>query len=236
MFKISKNYLYLRKLFDNEKAKVLSKQDQENHVIDLMKNIESSYILLYNLFQKKLAKFWRYLNNVLNKDWIKSSMSFVNVTIFFVFKKGGKLRLYVNYKDLNAIIIKNRYSLLFITKTLNRLCEIECFIKLNLKNVYHWIRIKKNDEWKTTFRTRYEHFEYQIMSFDLTNILITFQTYVKKALKELVDITCIIYLNDILIFNEDLIKYRCHMQQCKIMMRQLSASAFSTRMWDVFSF
>ena len=55
-FEISKDYLYLKKLFDNEKAKILSDQNQRDHVIDLMKNTKSSYMLLYNLFQKKLAK------------------------------------------------------------------------------------------------------------------------------------------------------------------------------------
>ena len=110
---------------------------------------------LYNLFQKKLAKFWRYLNDILNKDWNKFSVLLVGASIVFVFRKDGELRLCVNYKDLNVIIIKNRSSLLFITKTLNSLCKIKRFIKLNLKNVYHQIRIKKNDEWKTAFRTRY---------------------------------------------------------------------------------
>ena len=65
--KISKDYLYLKKLFDSKKAKILSEQSQRNHIIDLMENTELSYMSLYNLFQKKLAKLWRYLNNVLNK-------------------------------------------------------------------------------------------------------------------------------------------------------------------------
>ena len=170
---ILKNYLYLKKLFDNEKVKILSEQNQKNYIIDLIKNTESSYILLYNLSQKKLAKFWCYLNNTLNKNWIKFSISFVDILIFFVFKKSEKLRLCMNYRSLNAIIIKNYHFLLFITKTLNRLCKIKRFIKLNLKNVYHRIRIK-NNKWKTMFRTRYKHFEYQIMSFELTNALIIF--------------------------------------------------------------
>ena len=54
---ILKNYLYLNKLFDNKKAKVLLEQNERDHVIDLMKNIELSYISLYNLSQKKLANF-----------------------------------------------------------------------------------------------------------------------------------------------------------------------------------
>ena len=66
-------------------------------------------------------------------------MSFVYASILFIFKKDERLRLCVNYKDLNVIIIKNHHFLLLITKTLNRLCEIKRFIKLNLKNVYHRI-------------------------------------------------------------------------------------------------
>ena len=62
----------------------------------------------------------------------------------FIFKKNNELRLYMNYKKLNAIIIKNRYSLFLITKTLNYLCDVKIFIKLNLKNIYYKIRIQKN--------------------------------------------------------------------------------------------
>ena len=168
---------------------------------------------LYNLFQKGLAELRRYLNNVLNKGWIKLSMSFVDASILFVLKKDEELRLCVNYKDLNAIIIKNSHFLSLITKMLNRLCKVKRFIKLNLRNVYHRIQIKKNDEWKTAFRTRYEHFEYHIMSFDLTNASATFQIYINKALRRLVDVICVICLNDILIFNENSTKHRRHVQQ-----------------------
>ena len=65
---ISKDYLYLKILFDNKKMRILPEQSQRDHIIDLMENTESSYMLLYNLFQKKLAKLRRYLNDVLNKN------------------------------------------------------------------------------------------------------------------------------------------------------------------------
>ena len=198
-------------MFDNEKAEVLFEQNQKDYAIDLMKNTEPSYILLYNLSQKELTKLWRYLNNALNKSWIKFLISFVDISIFIVFKKDEGLRLCVNYRDLNAIIIKNCHFLLLITKTLNRLYEIKRFIKLNLKNVYHQVRIKKSDEWKTAFRTRYKYFEYQIISFDLINASIIFQIYINKALKRLIDIICVVYLNNILIFNEESTEHRRHM-------------------------
>ena len=66
-------------------------------------------------------------------------MSFADVSILFVFKKNEELRLCVNYKELNAIIIKNCHSLSFIIETLNCLCEAKRFIKLNLKNAYYRI-------------------------------------------------------------------------------------------------
>ena len=61
-------------------------------------------------------------------------------------KKNNELRLYVDYRDLNTIIIKNRHFLFLIFETLNRLYESKIFIKLNLKNVYHKLRIKIDDE------------------------------------------------------------------------------------------
>ena len=61
-------------------------------------------------------------------------------------KKNNELRFYIDYRDLNAIIIKNRYSFFLIFETLNRLCESKIFIKLNLKNVYYKLRIKIDDE------------------------------------------------------------------------------------------
>ena len=61
-------------------------------------------------------------------------------------KKNNELRLYIDYRDLNAIIIKNRHPLFLIFETLNRLCESKIFIKLNLKDVYYKLRIKIDDE------------------------------------------------------------------------------------------
>ena len=65
---IPKDYLYLKKLFDNEKAEILPEQGQRDHAIDLMKNTKSSYMSLYNLSQKELAELRRYLNDALNKN------------------------------------------------------------------------------------------------------------------------------------------------------------------------
>ena len=64
---LSEDYLYLKNVFDNDLAEVLSEQDYDDHAIDLTKNKKSSYMLLYNLSQKKLAELRHYLNNALIK-------------------------------------------------------------------------------------------------------------------------------------------------------------------------
>ena len=70
----------------------------------------------------------------------------INVFILFVFKKNKELYLYMNYRELNFITIKNRHSLLLIIETLNRLNDSKCFNKLNLKNIYYRIRIKRDNK------------------------------------------------------------------------------------------
>ena len=61
-------------------------------------------------------------------------------------KADGIIRLYVNYRRLNKITIKNRYPLLLVGELFNRLSYAKIFIKLDLYNTYYRIRIKKGDE------------------------------------------------------------------------------------------
>ena len=86
---------------------------------------------------------------------------------------------------------------------MDRLSKAKVFTKLNLCSAYYHIRIREGDEWKTAFRTRYGHFEYMIMPFGLANAPVTFQAYINRALAGLVDVTCIVYIDDILIYSKD---------------------------------
>jgi len=119
----------------------------------------------------------------------------------------------VNYRDLNKITIKNRHSLSLISETLDRFSKVKQFTKLNLKNVYHCLRIQHKDEWKMTFHIHYDHFKYMIMSFNLINASVIFQTYINKILTELLNDFYVIYLNNILIFSVKKTDYVNHMKQ-----------------------
>ena len=100
-------------------------------------------------------------------------------------------------------MIKNRYPLPLIGELLDWLGRAKRFTQLDLTSAYYRMRIKEGDEWKTAFRTRYSHFEYQVMPFGLSNAPASFQDYINKILAEKLDIFIIVYLDDIFIYTED---------------------------------
>ncbi len=197
--KIFEKYKDFANVFDKMKANELSKHDSQDHEINT-KSKMLSFESIYNLFVIELEVFKNYLDEFLIKEFIVSSFSSTKISILFAKKSENDLRFCVNYKKLNAITIKNRYSIFLMNQLLNRLSDVKKFIKLNIQTAYNFIRIKKRNEWKTTFRCRYEQFEYRIMSFDLANAFATFQIYINFALKKYLNDFCVCYLNDILIY------------------------------------
>ena len=93
------------------------------------------------------------------------------------------------------------------------------FTQLDFTSAYHQMRIRKGNKWKTAFRTRYRHFKYQVMPFELTNASATFQGYINKILAEKLDVFVIVYLDDILIYTED--ESKSHVQAVRWVLDQL---------------
>jgi hypothetical protein len=98
--------------------------------------------------------------------------------------------------------IKNRHPIPLISDILHRLSGAVVFTKLDAKDAYQRMRIRKGDEWKTAFRTRYGLFEYLVMPFGLCNAPAPFQAYINEALAGFVDVLCIVYLDDVLIYSK----------------------------------
>ena len=162
------------------------------------------------MFTKKLNELQKYFKNKQQKDWIRSSLNSANASVLFIKKLDDSLWLCVNYWKLNEIIVKNCYSLLRIDELLNRFSEAKIFTKLNFCDIYHWIRICYDNKWKTAFHTHYEHFEYLIMFFDLINASVIFQVYINQMMHDILNVYCIIYLNDIFIYSENEEKHEKH--------------------------
>jgi len=83
----------------------------------------------------------------------------------------------------------------------DRVAGAKIFTKLDLKDGYHLIRIKKSDEWKTAFRTRYGQYKYKVMPFGRVNAPATFQRMMNKILREFLGKGVVVYLDDIRMYS-----------------------------------
>ena len=86
----------------------------------------------------------------------------------------------------------------------DRVAREKVFTKLDLKDGYHLIHIKQGDEPKTAFRTRYGQYEYKVMPFGLVNAPATFQRMMNIILREFLDHGVVVYLDDILIYSNNM--------------------------------
>ena len=184
-----------------------------DHAIDLVPGKNPPFGPLYNLSEYELSVLKDYIDKNLKTGYISRSKSPAGAPILFVKKRDGSLRLCVDYRGLNAVSIKNKYPIPLISEILDRLQKARIFTKLDLRGAYNLIRIKEGDEWKTAFRTRYGSYEYRVMPFGLANAPATFQSYINRALQQFLDMFAIVYLDDILIYSEQLSQHSYHVQQ-----------------------
>ena len=123
--------------------------------------------------------------------------------MFFIKKKNGSLWLVQDYHVLNAITIKNRYPLLFISELVSQLYGAKYFTKLDVHWSFNNICIKPRDEWKVAFCTNCGLFEPLMMFFKMTNSPATFQTIINNIFRTLIaEGIIVVYLDNILIFTK----------------------------------
>lgn len=189
-------------VFSRSAAETLPQHGPQDHAIELQGG-EPRHGPVYPLSANELTVLREYIDENLQKGFIRPSTSPAGAPILFVKKKDGSLRLCVDYRNLNKLTIKNRHPLPLISEALDRLVNVKIYTKLDIRSAYNLIRIREGDEWKTAFRTRYGHFEYLVMPFGLANAPATFQAYINHALRDCLDVFCVAYLDDILVFSDN---------------------------------
>jgi hypothetical protein len=190
-------------VFEKINANQLPAHSPYDCPIDLEEGHSPPFGPIYGLSERELQALRDYLTENLAKGFIQHSKFPAVAPILFVKKKDGSLRLCVDYHGLNKITKKNRYPLPLISSLLDRLCTGKIFTKLDLRGAYNLLRIRPGSEWKTTFRTRYGHFEYTVMPFGLTNAPTVFQHLMNDIFRDYMDEFVAVYLDDILIFSKD---------------------------------
>ena len=96
-------------------------------------------------------------------------------------KHDCSLMMCINYRQLNKVTIKNMYSLTRIDDLFYQLHGASCFSKIDLRLVYHQLKVRECDISKTTFRTRYGNYEFLVMSLGLTNAPATFMDFINRV-------------------------------------------------------
>nr|GFA34750.1 putative reverse transcriptase domain-containing protein [Tanacetum cinerariifolium] len=123
--------------------------------------------------------------------------------ILFVKKKDGLFRMCIDYRELNKLTVKNRYPLPRIDDLFDQLQGSSIYLKIDLRSGYHQLRVREEDIPKTAFRTRYGHYEFQVMSFGLTNAPAIFMDLMNRVCKPYLDKFLIVFINDILIYSKN---------------------------------
>lgn len=168
---------------------------------------------LYSMSRDELLVLRKTLTDLLEKGFVRVSNSPAAAPVLFVKKPGGGLRFCVDYRALNKVTRRDRYPLPLINETLERIAKAKYYTKMDVISAFHQIRVAQGDEWKTAFRTRYGLYEWLVTPFGLTNAPSTFQRYINWALRGYLDVFCSAYVDDILIFSDDLATHRQHVKQ-----------------------
>ena len=208
--RLPKKYIEFKDVFDKKLADILPQHRHYDCPIDLQEGEYPPFGPIYSLSQPELQALKLYIEENLNKGFIRHSKSPAGAPILFVKKKDGSLRLCVDYRGLNKVTIRNRYPLPLIGQLLDQLAEAMVFTKIDLRGAYNLVRIRAGDEWKTAFRTRYGHFEYSVMPFGLTNAPGVFQHMMNDIFREYLDQFVVIYLDDVLIFSKNQEEHNKH--------------------------
>ena len=170
--------------------------------IDLELGTRPISIPLYRMAPAELRELKAQIQDLLDKGFIRPSASPWGAPVLFVKKKDGSMRMCIDYQQMNRVIIRSKYPLPRIDDLFDQLQGASVFSKIDLRSGYHQLKIRPEDIPKTTFRTRYGHYEFLVMSFGLTNAPATFMSLMNGVFKPFLDSFVIVFIDDILVYSK----------------------------------
>nr|GFA14765.1 putative reverse transcriptase domain-containing protein [Tanacetum cinerariifolium] len=157
----------------------------------------------YRLAPSEMKELSNQLQELSDKGFIRPSSSPLGASVLFVKKKDGSFQMCIDYRELNKLTVKNRYPLMRIDDLFDQLQGSSIYSKIDLRLGYHQLRVQEEHIPKTAFRTRYDHYELQVMSFGLTNVPAIFMDLMNRVCKPYLDKFVIVFIDDILIYSKN---------------------------------
>ena len=121
------------------------------------------------------------LQGLLDKGFIRPSTSPWGASVLVAKKKGKTLRLCIDYRQWNRVMIRNRYPLPRIDDLFEQSRGARVYSKIDLRTGHHQLKVRKTDILKTAFRMRYGHYEFTVMPSGLKNALAAFMDLVHRV-------------------------------------------------------
>ena len=144
----------------------------------------------------------------LDKGWIVPSDSPYGCAVFFVPKKSGKLRIVLDYRPLNSITRKDKFALPDPTHLTSQLAGAKFYSSLDLAHGYHQLVLDEKDRPKTAFRTLHGSYQWNVLTFGLTNAVPAFIKVMESVLREFIGVNCIVFIDDIVIYSKTLEQHK----------------------------
>ena len=166
----------------------------------------------YRMAPMELAELKKQLQEYLDKGFIRPSVSPWGAPVLLVKKKDGSRRMCIDYRELNKVTIKNRYPLPRIDDLFDQLTGAKVFLKLDLRSGYHQLKVKDEDIPKTAFRTLYDHYEFLVMHFGVSNAPAIFMDLMNRVFFPFLDKFVVIIIYDIQIYSKNEEEHAGHLR------------------------
>ncbi|KAA8915534.1 hypothetical protein TRICI_002318 [Trichomonascus ciferrii] len=183
------------------------------HAIDLEPGKRPPSRRAYRMSFAQQQELDRQIKELLERGFIRNSMSPYSAPVLFAKKKDGSMRLCIDYRALNEQTIKNKFPLPLMEDLLDMLHGAKFLSKIDLMSGYHQVPIKPSDCHKTAFSTRYGHYEWVVIPFGLCNAPATFQSAMNRVLQPFIGRFVVVYLDNILIFSSTAEEHEMHIRQ-----------------------
>ncbi|GKB96317.1 putative reverse transcriptase domain-containing protein, partial [Tanacetum coccineum] len=180
--------------------------------IDLRPGVAPVARAPYRLAPFEMNELSDELKELSDKGFIRPSSSPSGAPVLFVKKKDGSFWICIDYRELNKLTVKNRYPLPRIDDLFDQLQGSSVYSKIDLRSGYHQLRVREEDIPKTAFRTRYGHYEFQVMLFGLTKTPAVFMDLMNRVCKPYLDKFVIVFIDDIMIYSKNKKEHEKHLK------------------------